>query len=147
MTAYRLRRAAANLGLWFSVAGDPRLALAVKADGCHLPAFMVSRLPARLAAGLAGGRLFLTAAAHDPAEIRRAAEAGMDAVLISPVFATSSHPGARALGPARFAALAALSPVPVYALGGVTAGSARRLRLLPPAGLAAVSLSSRHRRA
>lgn len=56
---------------------------------------------------------------HDLAEIRRARRA--EAVLLSPVFATRSHPGARALGSVRFRLLAARAPAPVIALGGMDA--------------------------
>lgn len=62
---------------------------------------------------------------HDLAEIRVAREA--EAVLLSPVFATRSHPGAPTLGPVRFRLLAARSPVPVIALGGMDARRAARI--------------------
>lgn len=65
----------------------------------------------------------LTCAAHSAKEIIAAARARADAVLISPVFATASHKGAKTLGPLRFAALARLARtknLAVYALGGLT---------------------------
>ena len=68
------------------------------------------------------------ATAHDLAEIGLAARLGADAVLLSPVFPTNSHPGAPVLGPARFRLLAARAPRPVIALGGMTAARARALR-------------------
>jgi len=64
--------------------------------------------------------------------------AGMlDAVFLSPVFATSSHTDALPLTPVRAAFIAAQAPVPVYALGGV---EARNAALLAPAfsGIAAI---------
>jgi thiamine-phosphate pyrophosphorylase len=67
------------------------------------------------------------ATAHDAREIAMAARKGADAVLLSPVFATRSHPGAAVLGPVRFRLLAQLSPVPVIALGGMTPRHARAL--------------------
>lgn len=72
------------------------------------------------------GLLYL-ATAHDLAEIGVANRLGADAVLISPVFATRSHPGAPSLGPARFRLLAARAQVPVIALGGMDGEGARRL--------------------
>ena len=51
-----------------------------------------------------------------------------DAVLLSPVFATRSHPGGARLGPLRFRLLAAKSRAPVIALGGMNHHTARRLR-------------------
>ena len=116
------------------VAADARLAAV--ADGLHLPEAMVRcgchRWPARRKGTL------LTAAAHSPAAIRRAAARNVDAVLLAPVFATVSHPGAAPLGPLRFARMVRHSPLPVYALGGIDAASARRLRASGAAGFAAI---------
>ncbi len=67
------------------------------------------------------------ATAHDARELQAAAAAGADGVFLSPVFATASHPGAEVLGIARFHALARSSPIPVIALGGMTAARARLL--------------------
>lgn len=67
------------------------------------------------------------ATAHDLAEIGLANRLGADAVLLSPVFATNSHPGARSLGATRFRLLAKASKAPVIALGGVTNSRARAL--------------------
>jgi thiamine-phosphate pyrophosphorylase len=77
----------------------------------------------------------ITAAAHSLRALMGLRE--IDAVFLSPVFATTSHPGARALGPARAALIARAAPVPVYALGGITA---RNAGLLAPSfsGIAAI---------
>jgi thiamine-phosphate pyrophosphorylase len=106
-------------GLVVLVAGD--VALARQADGIHLPEARAGEAVSLRARGLG----LITVAAHCPAALRRAAYA--DAAILSPVFPTASHPGRAALGPLRAAALARLSPVPVYALGGVDAGNSARL--------------------
>jgi thiamine-phosphate pyrophosphorylase len=67
------------------------------------------------------------ATAHDLAEVELANRCRADAVLISPVFATASHPDAKLLGPARFRELAAHAQMPVIALGGMTAERAKEL--------------------
>ncbi|MDK4807941.1 MAG: thiamine phosphate synthase [Novosphingobium aromaticivorans] len=67
------------------------------------------------------------ATAHNGREIGQAVRARADAVLLSPVFPTRSHPGGRVLGGLRFALLAARCPLPVLALGGMDAARARRL--------------------
>lgn len=67
------------------------------------------------------------ATAHSLREIARANRTGTDAVLLSPVFPTRSHPGAKALGPLRFRLLAARAAMPVIALGGMNVRTARRL--------------------
>lgn len=82
----------------------------------------------------------LLATAHDLREIGRANRLGAAAVLLSPVQATRSHPGARVLGRVRFLLLARRSRAPVIALGGM---SARRFKGLPVHGWAAIDGLSR----
>lgn len=120
------------------VAGDGRLALRLGA-GLHLP----DRRPATgLLPFLLARRqrpLLLTLAAHGRAGLARARRLGGDAVLLSPVFPTASHPGAPALGPLRWVALArAGAGRPMVALGGVGAANAGRLPRWT-AGFAAIS--------
>jgi len=68
-----------------------------------------------------------SAPVHSFADIRAAERAGAGLLFLSPVFATRSHPGAPALGLARFAWLARRTPLPVIALGGMNAARGRRL--------------------
>jgi thiamine-phosphate pyrophosphorylase len=109
------------------VAGDPRLAAALGA-GMHLRG---GRWPTAAPPPRRRGAM-LTSSAHDVAELRRAARAGVDLVFLSPAFATGSHPGATALGPLRWGLLARTAAVPVgrlsmAALGGIDGASVRRL--------------------
>jgi len=106
-------------GLVVLVAGDA--ALARRAHGIHLPEARLGEA----ARARACGHTFITASVHSLAALRRAKYA--DAVFLSPVFPTASHPGRAHLGPLRAAAMARLSPLPVYALGGITAANAGRL--------------------
>lgn len=71
--------------------------------------------------------LIRLATAHGLAELGLAARLGADAVLLSPVFPTRTHPGGAVLGPVRFRLLARHSRLPVIALGGMTAERARTL--------------------
>lgn len=119
--ARALRPLAQARGLFLLIAGDVALALALGADGVHLPESRIGE-----AAGLrAHHRLLITSSAHSFASLRRAAY--VDALLLSPVFPTASHPGRPCLGPLRAGAIARVTAVPVYALGGVTADNAGRL--------------------
>ena len=79
-----------------------------------------------------------TASAHDLKELRSAERAGADLVFVSPVFATRSHPGARALGRVRFGLIAAAARAPVVALGGMDAARARSLAGLRAYGWGAI---------
>jgi thiamine-phosphate pyrophosphorylase len=129
--AHRLAAVSRSRGLVLLIAADPGLARAVRADGVHWPEALM-RDARRSCIGL------VTVAAHDAKALIRARSIGADAALLSPVFATRSGAHKHPLGPLRFAALARLSPVPVYALGGISASSARRLLHSGAVGLAAV---------
>lgn len=107
-----LARIARARGHWVVLADDPRRARRWGADGSY-------GAPLR-------GRTLVTA--HSLRELARAHRAGAHAVLLSPVFATDSHPGASALGPLRFRLIARHSRIPVIALGGMDERHARRLR-------------------
>ena len=112
----RLARIAHKRGILVVLAGGAGLARAWGADGAYGPA-----------AGLRRGGGLRLATAHNMAEIAAANRAGVDAILLSPAFATRSHPGAKALGPLRWRLLASRAQVPVIALGGMNARTARRL--------------------
>jgi thiamine-phosphate pyrophosphorylase len=106
--------------LFVLVADDAPLAARLGADGLHLPE--------RRACDAAHWRALyphwiITAALHAGG----AAPGGLDAVFLSPVFPTRSHPGGAALSAVRANALARALKVPAYALGGVDAGNAALL--------------------
>ncbi|MEW9855102.1 thiamine phosphate synthase [Novosphingobium sp. M1R2S20] len=75
----------------------------------------------------AGPALLRLVTAHSLREIGEANRIRADAVLLSPVHPTRTHPGAPSLGPVRYRLLAARSRVPVIALGGMNASRARAL--------------------
>jgi thiamine-phosphate pyrophosphorylase len=135
----RLARLCRGRGLVLLVGGDGRAALRHRA-GLHLP----DRAPARgvlpfLAARRRGaGFALLSVAVHGRAGVARGRHVGADLGFVSPAFATASHPGAPALGPLRWAALAGRLGRPAVALGGVAGGTAGRLGRRP-AGLAAIA--------
>ena len=110
----RVRQVARKRRLVLLLGGSERLARAWRADGAHGRDGQ--------AAGLR------SAAAHDLREIRSAERGGAQLLFVSPVFATRSHPGARALRPIGFARLARQTQLPVVALGGMSAARVRHLR-------------------
>lgn len=129
-TAARYGAIARARGLVFLVAGDARLARLTGADGVHYPQFMLSEIDRSCGV--------ISAACHDAASLELAAQRGAHVAFLSPVFATSSHAGARTLGAARFIALAGAARLPVLALGGVDHANARMLRARNVAGLGAI---------
>lgn len=115
-------------GLILLAADDPVLADCL--HGLHLP-----EAHARDAAHWRALRphWVITVAAHSPRGLQAPYA---DAALLSPVFATKSHPGAKTLTPARARLMAQHALLPVLALGGVTA---RNAALLPGfSGIAAI---------
>ena len=131
-----LRKSTRRRGLLLLIGADWQLAWRVGADGVHLPERRVRAAPAlkRLRPDW-----LVTVAAHSQAALLAAERAGADAALLSPVFPTASHPGARALGPVRFAALVRAAGLPVYALGGMDRRAMNRLRNSGASGFAGIS--------
>lgn len=134
----RLHGLARRHGLLFLVAGDPRLAARLDADGFHAPERLAHRIP--LARRLMPHGL-VTLAVHGRKGLETARRYGPDSIFVSPVFATKSHAGARSLGPVRFAALAQGAAIPVIALGGMTARRFGRLKGSRAHGYAGVTLA------
>lgn len=111
-----LARLARARGIAVFLSGSAAEARRWGAQGAYGPA-------ARLGRGAALPRLVTV---HSLREIGRARRA--DALLLSPVHATRSHPGGAVLGPVRFRLLAVRAKVPVIALGGMDAARARALK-------------------
>jgi thiamine-phosphate pyrophosphorylase len=130
--AAELRQITHATGNTLLIANDGDLAKRTEADGIHL-----SEARAHEAShwrALHPGWI-VTAAAHSSAATHIP---DADAVFVSPAFATSSHPHARPLGVAELDRIAQQSPVPVYALGGITADNAEQLADIKLIGLAAI---------
>lgn len=117
-----LARAARARGHVVVLAGSAQAAAAWGADGAYGDAAKIGSGPAML-------RLVT---AHSLKELRAVRA---DALLLSPVFPTRSHPGAAVLGAVRFRLIARHARLPVLALGGMDARAARRLH---PHGWAAI---------
>ncbi len=133
--AAALKMIAHARGLALLIANDAALAARIGTDGLHL-----SQANARDAGHWRARhpQWIITAAAHS----LRACTRDADAVLLSPVFATASHPGAVVLGAIRARLIARASPVPVYALGGIDTKTVRNLNGADFAGVAAISALS-----
>ncbi len=104
------------------IADDPALAAETGAAGLHLPE---RRMRESLHWRARFPQWIITSSAHSLRALMGAR--ALDAVFLSPVFATSSHKDAGPLTPVRAAFIAAHAPAPVYALGGVTARNAALL--------------------
>ncbi|MBL8510999.1 MAG: Nudix family hydrolase [Betaproteobacteria bacterium] len=94
---------------------DVELAQAVGADGVHLTSAQLGQLTARPDLPLVG------ASTHSRAELEQAAALKCNFAVLGPVQPTLSHPGLPPLGWDRFAEMVQDSPLPCYALGGLSA--------------------------
>jgi len=111
------------------------LVAALAADGVHLTA---AQLLAARQRPLSEG-LLVAASCHYAEDIQQAAALALDFIVLGPVQATTTHPDRRPLGWAGFAAVAAESPIPVYALGGMQAQDVVTARVQGAQGIAAIS--------
>lgn len=114
----RLKRIADRCGHLTILSGSAAQAVRWRAHGHYAAA-------GRLTPKRTG--LLIIAAAHNMAEIAAANRSGADAAMLSPVFPTRSHPGARTLGTLRFLLMSRYAAMPVIALGGMHRRHAKRL--------------------
>lgn len=125
--AAELRGVTRAAGAWLVVNGAAEVARDVGADGVHLGSGAASVGDVRR---VMGRPVWVSVAAHSDDDVRRAAGAGADAVLVSPIFATramgrgASAKDARGTHVVRAARSIAPARSGVYALGGVTASTA-----------------------
>jgi thiamine-phosphate pyrophosphorylase len=134
----RLREATAALGAPLFVNDRLDLAVLLGAEGVHLGGRSVSIEDAR---AFLGPDAFVSVACHSPGDVARAAAAGADAALLSPIFATpgKGRPiGLTALREARRLLIAAGSTAALIALGGVDAPSAPACLAAGADGVAAI---------
>ncbi|MBJ9954004.1 MULTISPECIES: NUDIX domain-containing protein [unclassified Acinetobacter] len=80
------------------------------------------------------------AACHDMVSLQRAHSLGFDAVILSPVLPTATHPDAHALGWEQFAQYAKSSDLPVFALGGLSPADLSIAKQHHAYGIAGISL-------
>jgi len=118
----------------------PDVAIAVSADGVHLPANDLSPKEVRRACGARiAARLTITQSCHSPEEVQRAAENAADLAIFAPVFEKKSAPGTNPTGLEALRA-ACEHKIPVLALGGVTLENAAECLRAGAAGIAAIRL-------
>jgi len=114
------------------VNGDSQLAWAVGADGVHLSGNQLASLRAR------PGLPLVAASCHDERDLARAADLGLDFVVVGTVMATPSHPGRATLGWTGLTKLLSHCPLPAYAIGGLSRADIASARLAGAHGIAAI---------
>jgi thiamine-phosphate diphosphorylase len=131
------------------VAGVEPAALSINDDidvalrygiGLHLPEWSLSPLEAR---AVLGPQALIGRSVHSPAEAERSE--GADYVIAGHVFPTPSKAGLEPLGLEGFRRIVEASPVPVLAIGGITADRVADVINAGAAGVAVMSAISASR--
>ncbi|WP_417831178.1 thiamine phosphate synthase [Terasakiella sp.] len=120
------------------VSDDLHLALKHHLDGVHFPEKTVKKIAACGRFIRPKASFVVTGACHCLPALKRAEKAKLDGVLLSPVFATQSHPNAVCLGSVRFNAWASHTNRAVYGLGGINQKMAIRLSCSKSIGFAGI---------
>lgn len=108
-------------GATISVSSNPSIASQCGARGIHLP----REGSVAAARNIVGPNALIGISAHSQAEAHWAAESGADYITLSPIFLSTSKPAySPTLGLNELQRLAAALPIPVIALGGITAKNA-----------------------
>jgi len=120
------------------VSDDTKLALSMQCDGVHF-----SELSLKKAAGIGKAlktkpSLIYTCACHSQRFVHAAQKAKMDAILISPVFKTNSHPNAHTKGSWGFQNLARQTHLHCFGLGGLNKKTAQQLIQTRACGFAGI---------
>lgn len=140
-TAVRLRQVTADRAVRLLVGLDVELAVSIAADGVHLPERALERTP-ELRQGYPDW--LITGAFHGGTHPAPEILEALDALVVSPVFATaSSSPARPPLGAGGIRRLAADLARPVYALGGVSLETVESLADCGLCGLAGVEAFDR----
>jgi thiamine-phosphate pyrophosphorylase len=135
--AVQLREAAAAVGALFLVNDRCDLALAVAADGVHLGQ---DDLPLSLARSLLGPDQLIGISTHRADQVKAATSGGADYLGFGPIFQTASKPDHdTVVGLAGLREIRALTRLPVFAIGGVSAGTVRQVVEAGADGVAVIS--------
>ena len=102
--------------------------------GVHLGGEQLSALEARPLPG----SVLVGASCHDLAQLQAAQRLGCDFAVLGPVMVTATHPGVQPLGWEAFEQLREKVSLPIYAIGGMTAGDVPDARRHGGQGVAAI---------
>ncbi|MBI2461384.1 MAG: thiamine phosphate synthase [Candidatus Rokubacteria bacterium] len=113
------------------------VALAVEADGAHLPS---DSFPVAEARRLLGPDRLIGVSTHSAVEAVEAQAEGADFVVLGPIYDTpSKRPFGSPLGPGVLRAARAEIAIPIFAIGGVTAANAPEVLAAGADGVAVIS--------
>ncbi len=135
--ALALRKVAREVGVLFIVNDRCDLALAIDADGVHLGQ---GDLPFHLARNVMGPDKLIGLSTHNHQQILAATAAGPDYIGFGPIF----KPGSKTdhdpvVGLAGLRGIRSLTPLPIFAIGGITLDQVENVMRAGANGVAVIS--------
>lgn len=124
------------LSAWVNADWD--VAYGCHADGIHLNRYRLCAVSRETVADWRAENRWIGASCHALDDVYQANEIGVDALLVSPILPTPSHPEATGIGWSNFAELTREATMPTYALGGTTEAQMSRTQRLCGQGVAAI---------
>ncbi len=135
--ALTLRAMARECGVLFIVNDRCDLALAIEADGVHLGQ---DDLPLALARQVMGPEALIGVSTHTAAEVEEATMGGADYLGFGPIFATGTKPDHEpVVGLDGLRQIRRLTPLPLFAIGGITLDRAEAIAQAGADGVAVIS--------
>ena len=132
--ATRLRRV--TLGKALLIINDRvDIALAISADGVHLPGDSV---PVYVAKKLGADRLIVGRSVHSVEEAIEAQAQEADYVILGTIYETASHPGQKPAGPDLVRRVRAAVDLPIFAIGGIDASNTAKVMAAGATGVAII---------
>lgn len=136
---HKIKRLCQKHNVKLLVSDDQRLALAFRLDGVHLSENNIAKTASCGQFLKQNPNYIITSACHSAKALKDAERAKVDAVLVSPVFPTDSHPHARTLSLWGFQNLTRHTTLRTYALGGIHKKTAQRLIKSNACGFAGIN--------
>ena len=136
LLALRAQRLCEKHGASLLINSRADIARAAHADGVHLPENDLPPDAARLALS---HHALCGVSVHSVEAAVQATQQGANYLVFGPIFQTSSHPEIAPVGLNALRAVVAATPLPVYAVGGINAGSTRACIEAGAHGVAVIS--------
>lgn len=111
------------------------IALAIGADGVHLPG---TSIPVYAVRKLAGKQLLIGKSVHSIKEAIEAESDLVDYIVLGTIYKTNTHPEKSASGPELIESVTSMIDLPVYAIGGIDARNAPEVMRAGASGIVAM---------
>ena len=112
------------------IGSDIKLAEDINAHGIHFPEYMIKKNKINwisIKNVKSNKKWIVTTAVHSMRSLKKAENLDIDAVLLSPIFPSKSHPNHKSLGLNKFSKIVKKTKLPIYALGGINIKNVKSL--------------------